>query len=81
METESPIKLDNIIKELTIFLERDFSSQFRNLSNKEDRQLFFLAKILTQLKQISNAGKSVNKNEPKKEDKKIISFPVLQRIK
>ena len=77
MEIESKIKLDNIIKELTDFLQRDFSSQFRSLSNKEDRQLFFLAKILVQLKQL--AGE--NKNEPKKEDKKIISFPILQRIK
>ncbi|OGI09738.1 MAG: hypothetical protein A3I68_05210 [Candidatus Melainabacteria bacterium RIFCSPLOWO2_02_FULL_35_15] len=73
MEPESKIKLDNIIKELTGFLERDFSSRFRNLTNKEDRQLFFLAKILTQLKQISN--ESGNK------DKKIVRFPALQRIK
>lgn len=76
METEFKIKLDNIIKELTNFLERDFSSQFRNLSHKEDRQLFFLAKILTQLKQIAS--------EPKNEDKKVEarspSF-YLQRIK
>ena len=73
METESKIKLDNIIKELTDFLERDFSSRFRNLSNKEDRQLFFLAKILTQLKQIAGESKS--------EDRKVVRFPVLQRIK
>ena len=73
MEPKSKIKLDNIIKELSYFLERDFSSQFRNLSNKEDRQLFFLAKILTQLKQIANEDKS--------EDRKVIRFPVLQRIK
>ena len=69
MEAASQIKLNNIIKELTNFLERDFSSQFRNLSNKEDRQLFFLAKILTQLKQMAN------------EDRKVNHFPVLQRIK
>ena len=57
MEKDQKVKLDNIIKELTDFLERDFSSQFRNLSNKEDRQLFFLAKTLTQLKQIANESK------------------------
>ena len=73
MELESKIKLDKIIKELTDFLYRDFSSQFRNLSNKEDRQLFFLAKILTQLKQV--AGESKN------EDRKVIRFPNLQRVK
>ncbi len=77
MRLETKPKLDNIIKELASFLERDFSSQFRNLSNKEDRQLFFLAKILTQLKQIANE----NKNEYKNEDKKVIHFPDLQRIK
>ena len=73
MELESKIKLDKIIKELTDFLYRDFSSQFRNLSNKEDRQLFFLAKILTQLKQVANESKS--------EDRKIVRFPNLQRVK
>lgn len=59
-------KLDNIITELSVFLERDFSSRFRNLTNKEDRQLFFLAKILTQLKHISGQIK---------EDEKIVIFP------
>ena len=73
MQTESKVKLEKIIKELSDFLERDFSSRFRNLSHKEDRQLFFLAKILTQLKQIANEDKS--------EDKKVVRFPVLQRIK
>ena len=73
MELESKIKLNNIIQELTDFLHRDFSSQFRNLSNKEDRQLFFLAKILTQLKRIANEDKS--------EERRIIRFPNLQRIK
>ena len=74
MEPKSKIKLDNIIKELSYFLERDFSSQFRNLSNKEDRQLFFLATILTQLKQIANEDKSEDR-------RKVVRFPVLQRIK
>ena len=73
MEKEYKIKLDNVIKELTNFLERDFSSQFRNLSNKEDRQLFFLAKILTQLKQVAGESKS--------EDRKVVRFPNLQRVK
>ncbi len=73
METESKIKLDNIIKELTGFLERDFSSKFRHLTDKEDRQLFFLARILTQLKSITN--------ETKSEDRKVINFPALQRVK
>jgi hypothetical protein len=80
MEKESKTKLDNIIKELSNFLEKDFSSQFRYLSAKEDRQLFFLAKTLTQLKQISNE----NKNESKIEDKKVeAKLPrlYLQRIK
>ena len=72
MEKEQKIKLENIIKELSGFLERDYSSRFRNLSNKEDRQLFFLAKILTQLKQITNGSK---------EGEKIVRFPALQRIK
>ena len=73
MQKEHKAKLDNIIKELTHFLHRDFSSQFRNLSHKEDRQLFFLAKILTQLKQIFC--------ESENEDRKVIRFPNLQRIK
>ena len=77
MEAESKIKLDNIIKELSDFLEKDFSSRFRNLSNKEDRQLFFLARILVQLKQISRSSKVESKNP----EKKIVQFPNLQRVK
>lgn len=72
MQKETKIKLADIIKELSFFMEKDFSSQFRNLSPKEDRQLFFLAKILTQLK---NIYKEVN------EDKKVLSFPVLHNSK
>lgn len=53
MKYQHKIKLDKIINELSSFLERDFSSKFKYLSEKEDRQLFFLAKLLTQLKQIS----------------------------
>lgn len=60
-------KLENIITELSFFLERDYSSRFRNLTDKEDRQLFFLAKILAGLKRIS---------EEIKEDEKILVFPV-----
>ena len=77
MEREHKTKLDNIIKELSEFLERDFSSRFRNLSNKEDRQLFFLARILVQLKQISRSSKIESKNE----DRKVVRFPNLQRVK
>ena len=73
MDSESKIKLNNIIKELTDFLYKDFSSQFRNLSNKEDRQLFFLAKVLAQLKNIAGESKS--------EDRKVVRFPNLQRVK
>ena len=65
MKKELRIKLDSIINVLSSFLEREFSSKFRNLSDKEDRQLFFLAKILTQLRQIS---KEVN------EEQKILPF-------
>ena len=64
-------KLDNIINELLTFLERDYSSQFKKLSTKEDRQLFFLARILTQLKNIS---KEIE------EDEKIIAFPRLEKL-
>ncbi len=80
MEIESKTKLENIIEELSDFLEKDFSSRFRNLSVKEDRQLFFLAKILTRLKQIANG----NKNESKTEDKKVeprLPRLYLQRVK
>ena len=67
MEAEAKTKLENIIKELTDFLERDFSSRFRNLSAKEDRQLFFLAKVLTQLKQITNRTENELKAERRRE--------------
>ena len=65
-------KLESIINEFSLFLERDYSSRFKTLSSKEDRQLFFLAKVLVQLKQLSNSYK---------EDTKVLSFPVfhLQR--
>lgn len=64
-------KLDNVINELTFFLEKDYSSKFKDLSEKEDRQLFFLARILTRLKHIS---------EDIKDDEKIIAFPVPQKV-
>ena len=68
MKKEHKIQLNNIISELSCFLERDFSSRFRNLSDKEDRQLFFLAKILTRLKKLSG---SIN------EEEKVLLFPPL----
>ena len=77
MQSEHKAKLDNIIKELSDFLERDFSSRFKNLSAKEDRQLFFLARTLVQLKQISKNSKAEYKNL----EGKVVNFPHLQRIK
>lgn len=71
MKKEYRIKLDNVINELSAFLERDFSSQFKNLSEKEDRQLFFLARILTRLRHIS---------EILKDEEKIVTFPALEKI-
>ena len=47
------IKLDSIINDLVSFLEKDYSSRFKDLTMKEDRQLFFLAKIVVKLKHIS----------------------------
>ena len=70
MKKEYKIQLGNIIRDLSLFLERDFSSRFKNLSDKEDRQLFFLARILTRLKHIS---------EEIKEEEKIIVFPTLTK--
>ena len=69
MKQEYRIKLKRIINELSFFLERDFSSKFKNLTDKEDRQLFFLARILTQLKQITL--------DDSKKEENIISFPQL----
>ena len=66
MKKESTIKLDNIIRDLSVFLEIEYSSKFKNLTDKEDRHLFFLARILTQLKQVQREVQ---------EDKKVISFP------
>ncbi len=70
MSNEYKIKLDRTIIELSDFLEKDFSSKFRTLNEKEDRQLFFLAKILVQLKKISN---------DLQEHEKIVLFPTLRR--
>lgn len=58
-------KLDVVINELSSFLGNDFSSRFKYLSPKEDRQLFFLANILAKLKLIS---KEI-------EEEKILIFP------
>lgn len=54
-------KLKTIINEFSSFLENEYSSRFRNLTNKEDRHLFFLANILVKLKHISEATKEENK--------------------
>lgn len=70
MRKECRVKLDNVINELETFLERDFSSKFKNLTEKEDRQLFFLAKILVRLKHIK---------EEMKEDEKILIHPAMRR--
>lgn len=72
MKKESRIKLNGIIRELSFFLERDYSSHFRTLSDKEDRQLFFLAKILTQLKQIAREAS---------DEEKVVRFPALLETK
>ena len=73
MKYQHKIKLERIINELSSFLERDFSAKFKYLSEKEDRQLFFLAKLLTQLKQISS---DTHRNNDIKEEN-IIPFPQL----
>ena len=57
------LKLESTIDELSYFIYRDFSSKFRTLTEKEDRQLFFLARILVRLKHI---------HEEIKEDEKIL---------
>lgn len=80
MKKEYKIKLDNAIDKLSFFLEADFSSRFKNLSQREDRQLFFLAKILTELKSISGDLKEESElYEIKKEECNIIPFPVLKK--
>ena len=70
MKKEYKVKFDKTISELSQFLERDFSSRFKSLSEKEDRQLFFLARILAQLKHISQ---EIN------EEQKIVQFPALTK--
>ena len=70
METRK--KLDSVINELSMFLYKDFSSHFKDLTEKEDRQLFFIAKLLTRLKNIS---------QELKDDEKILIHPTLQKIK
>lgn len=62
-------KLDAAINDLTYFLEKEYSSRFKDLSIKEDRQLFFLANILARLKLI--AGEI-------KEEEKILIFSRLK---
>ena len=65
-------KLEDTITDLTHYLERDYSSKFKHLTPKEDRQLFFLATILTKLKNISKEIK---------EEEKILIFPTLKQQK
>ena len=65
MKKENIVKLDQITNELSYFLEKDFSSKFKELSDKEDRQLFFLAKLLTRLKTLSKEMK----------EEKVVQFP------
>lgn len=80
MKKEYKIKLDNAIDKLSLFLESDYSSRFKTLSQREDRQLFFLAKILTELKSISGDLKEDSElYEIKKEECKVIPFPVLRK--
>ncbi len=67
MNKQTKMKLHNTIRDFTNFLEKEFSSQFRNLSAKEDRHLFFLARMLTQVKQVSR--------ELLNEEEKIVVFP------
>ena len=71
MKKDSRLKLESIISDLEFFLTRDFSSKFRDLSDKEDRQLFFRARLLTRLKHIA---------EQVKDDEKVIAFPVPQKV-
>lgn len=72
MKRDCRLKLEGVINELSTFLERDFSSKFKNLTEKEDRQLFFLARILVCLKHVL---------EQLKEDEKILIHPALQNTK
>lgn len=64
-------KLDILIDDFSLFLEKNYSSRFKELTEKEDRQLFFLARILTRLKHIS---------EDIKEKEKILIHPTLQKL-
>ena len=72
MKKETIKNLDNVLDEFSMFLNKDFSSRFKTLSDKEDRQLFFLAKLLTKMKHVS---------EELKKEEKVLVFPSLQRIK
>ena len=71
MKRYSKIKLNDIIRDLSYFLEKEYSSQFKNLTDKEDRHLFFLARILTQLKQIQDEVSN---------EEKVVLFPTLQKM-
>ncbi len=71
MKSYNKIKLNNIIRDLTCFLEEEYSSKFKNLTAEEDRHLFFLARILTQLKQVHR--EAIN-------EENVIVFPKLEKL-
>lgn len=70
MRKQNKVKLNNIIDELSFFLWKEYSSRFKNLSDKEDRHLFFLARILAQLKHIYGEV----------EEEKVIAFPKKETL-
>lgn len=71
MQKPYRLKLEQVINELEFFLHKDFSSKFKNLTEKEDRQLFFLARLLVRLKHVS---------EEIKGDEKVLIHPVLKGL-
>lgn len=67
MNEKSKYELDKVITEFSNFLEGEFSSRFKHLTSREDRQLFFLARILAKLKNISSGDKK---------ECKVLRFPM-----
>lgn len=76
MKNTNEEKLNQVINELSHFLEKDYSSNFKYLTAKEDRQLFFLAGVLTKLKHVLEDEGYVL--EP--EIKNVIAFPLHRRL-
>lgn len=70
-------KLDNIINDLSSFIENDYSSKFKFLTAKEDRQLFFLAGILAKLKQVKRD--TVSSELKDSYENNVILFPSLKK--